>query len=64
MMLKKLKVLRNIFSKPNSLFQLPNLTQSLVECTRVHPLSQKKKKKKKKKKTVISYLSPTFLKEH
>ena len=63
MMLKKLKVLRNIFSKPNSLFQLPNLTQSLVECTRVHPLSQKKKRKKKKK-TVISYLSPTFLKEH
>ena len=50
MMLKKLKVLRNIFSKPNSLFQLPNLTQSLVECTRVHPLSQKKKKKKKRKK--------------
>ena len=43
MMLKKLKVLRNISSKPNSLFQLPNLTQSLVECTRVHPLSQEKK---------------------
>ena len=63
MMLKKLKVLRNIFSKPNLLFQLPNLTESLVECTRVHPLSQKKKRKKKKK-TVISYLSPTFLKEH
>lgn len=62
MMLKKLKVLRNIFSKPNSLFQLTNLTQSLVECTRVHPLSQKKKKENKK--TVISYLSPTFLKEH
>ena len=61
MMLKKLKVLRSIFSKPNSLFQLPNLTKSLVECTRVHPLSQKKKEKKK---TVISYLSPTFLKEH